>query len=314
MEKVKKHIFISLTVAAIIYLALSFYADYDSVIKSFANFNWLYLPVLLLLSYLNYSVRFLKWDYYIHLLNIKLSRRDSFNIFMSGLVMSVTPGKMGELLKSYLVKKITNEPISRTAPIIVVERLTDFLSLLLLALMGSYVFDYGRPIIIGSSVFFILIVMLISSKKMSFAVIDMFGKIGFVKKHIKKVHDAYESSYQMLRPRPLFYMILVSLVSWFFECFGFYLILFNFNVADSVLLPTFIYAFATIVGSLTMLPGGLGVTDGSLTFLLTQRGVSLEIAVASTFIIRVVTLWFAVLVGAVTVMLYQKTIGKVKFE
>jgi uncharacterized protein (TIRG00374 family) len=63
-----------------------------------------------------------------------------------------------------------------------------------------------------------------------------------------------------------------------------------------------------------MLPGGLGVTEGSLTFMLVQKGVTVQYAVASTFIIRAVTLWFAVLVGVVSVSIYQRRFGKISFE
>jgi uncharacterized protein (TIRG00374 family) len=90
-------------------------------------------------------------------------------------------------------------------------------------------------------------------------------------------------------------MFLLSFVSWFFECFGFYLILENFDNSISLFWSSFAYAFSTILGSITMLPGGLGVTDGSLAFLLVQKGFSADISVTATFIIRVVTLWFAVL-------------------
>ena len=57
-----------------------------------------FLPLLLFLSLLNYFVRFLKWDYYLNILNVKVKKIDSFAVFMSGLIMSVTPGKMGEVL------------------------------------------------------------------------------------------------------------------------------------------------------------------------------------------------------------------------
>jgi uncharacterized membrane protein YbhN (UPF0104 family) len=46
--------------------------------------------------------------------------------------------------------------------------------------------------------------------------------------------------------------------------------------------------------------------------MLIQKSYSKEVAVASTFLIRVVTLWFAVLVGIISVGLYQKRFGKIK--
>ena len=79
--------------------------------------------------------------------------------------MSVTPAKLGEVLKSVLVKEITGEPISKTAPIILAERITDFLSLLLIAIVGAYVFDYGGKITIIVAAFFVILIIIISNKK-----------------------------------------------------------------------------------------------------------------------------------------------------
>lgn len=63
-----------------------------------------------------------------------------------------------------------------------------------------------------------------------------------------------------------------------------------------------------------MLPGGLGVTEGSLTFMLIRNNFPKDLAVASTFIVRVVTLWFALLVGILSVSIYQNRYGKITVE
>jgi uncharacterized protein (TIRG00374 family) len=314
LKKLKRKILLSLAAAGLLYLAFTIYADFDLVIKAFTEFNWLLFPVLLILSFSNYFVRFLKWDYYLSVIKVKVGKIDSFSIFMSGLVMSVTPGKMGELLKSYLVKELNQTPVSKTFPIIFAERITDFISLLFLALIGAYVYNYGRGIVIGVSVFFFVIVVIISNKSIALPLLKLFEKNAFLRKHLASIHSAYESSYQLLRPLPLLKMSCLSLVSWFFECLGYYIILINFGIDVSLLWATFSYGFATIVGAVTMLPGGLGVTEGSLTFLLIGKGAPKEIAVASTFIVRVVTLWFAVLVGIISVSLYQRRFGKATLE
>ncbi len=233
---------------------------------------------------------------------------------MSGLIMSITPGKMGELLKSYLVKKISGTPISRTAPVVFAERITDFISLVLIALVGAYVYDYGRNIVIAVGIFFLLVVIILSNKKIALPIINQLERIKIIKRYISNVHSAYESSYLLLQPMPLILMTILSLVSWSFECLGYYIVLESFNLELSYLWASFSYAFATIVGAIAMLPGGLGLTEGSLTYMLIQKSYSKEIAVASTFIIRAVTLWFAVLVGIISVGLYQKRFGKISEE
>ena len=314
LKKLRKKILFSLAAAGILYLAFTIYADFDQVISAFEKFSWILLPLLLLLSFLNYVFRFLKWDYYLSVIKVKVGKVDSFSIFMSGLVMSVTPGKMGELLKSYLVKELNQTPVSKTLPIIFAERITDFISLLFLALIGAYVYNYGREVVIGVSVFFLLVVVIISNKGIALPVLKLLEKNSFLRKHLASIHSAYESSYQLLRPGPLIKMSLLSLGSWFFECLGYYIILINFGMDISLLWATFSYCFATIVGAVTMLPAGLGMTEGSLTFFLISKGSPKEIAVASTFIVRVVTLWFAVLVGIISVTIYQKRFGNVTLE
>ena len=316
LQKLKKKLLISIALAGLLYLGFTIYADFSHVVKAFSNFNWLFLPILLLCSVCNYLVRFSKWDYYLRIINVKISKIDSLSIFMSGLVMSVTPGKMGELLKAYLVKQLTGTSISKTAPIIFVERITDFVSLMLIALIGAYYYNYGRMIVIFVALFFFIIIVLLSNRKIALPILKLMEKNLFLNKHLSKIHNAYESSYLMLRPIPLLKMTVVSLFSWFFECLGYYLILRNFpiNIHISLLWSAFSYCFAIIIGAISMLPGGLGVTEGSLTFMLIQKGISNQYAVASTFIIRAVTLWFAVLIGVISVSIYQKRFGKIIIE
>lgn len=310
LKKLRQRVIVSVVVAGVLYLAFTIYADFNQVIKTFGRFNLWLIPILLLLSFFNYFTRFLKWDYYLSVVKIKLKKIDSLSTFMSGLIMSVTPAKLGEVLKSILVKEIAGEPISKTAPIILAERVTDFLSLLAISIAGAIVFDYGGSITIFIGIFFIVLIVIISNKKIALPLINTTEKIPVIKNYIHNIHSAYESSYQLLKIKPLILMTLLSLVSWGFECLGYYLILKNFSVDFGLLWASFSYSFSTIVGAVSMLPGGLGLTEGSLTFLLVQKGISTEIAVASTFIVRVVTLWFAVFVGIVSLSFYQKRFGK----
>ena len=199
-SKLKKKILLSLIIGGIVYLAFTIYADYQKVISVFSEFNLILLPVLFVLSFSNYFTRFFKWDYYLSVINIELKKFDSLSIFMSGLIMSITPGKVGELLKAYLVKEVTTIPVSRTAPVIFAERITDFLSLLLIAVIGAYTFDYGLKLALGVTAFFIILIYFISNKKISLSILSYLERFSFLKKHLQNIHHAYESSYQLLRP------------------------------------------------------------------------------------------------------------------
>ncbi len=314
LKKIRNRIFISIAVAGLIYLAFTIYSDFDKVLLAFSNFNWLILPILLLLSLGNYITRFIKWQYYLKIVNVKLHLKDSLSIFMSGLVMSVTPGKFGELLKAYLIKQVNNTPISKTAPIIVAERATDFLSLTLIAIAGAYVFEYDKSILIIISIFIVSFILLLTNKTLSEKSLNILSKIKFLEKHVQKLYNVYESSFKLLSFSPLILMTLLSVVSWGFECIGYYLVLTNFGLSINIFWAFFSYSFSTIIGAASMLPGGLGVTEGSLTLLVMKKGLSKSEAFTSTFIVRVVTLWFAVLIGAISVLFYQKRFGNIAEE
>jgi uncharacterized protein (TIRG00374 family) len=314
LKNLRKKILLSIALAGIFYLGFTIFADYKDVLSAFEKFNWLLLLPLLLLSLVNYFVRFLKWDYFLSVIKIKLNKIDSLSIFLSGLVMSVTPGKMGELLKAYLTSEVTGVPISKSAPIVFVERITDFLALIIISISGAFIFNYGIEIVIGVGIFLIALIVIISNKRLALAILKLLERNRFLDKHLQKFNNAYDSSYQLLKFRPLIYMTLVSVISWLAECLGYYIILRNFGIENSFLWAAFSYAFATIAGAISMLPGGLGVTEGSLTLMLIRNGQAKEFAVATTFIVRVVTLWFAVIVGIFSLMFYQKRFGKILID
>lgn len=309
-KKYKKKILLSVALGAAVFLAFSIYADFDQLIQTFGEFNWYYFPLILALSFGNYITRFFKWEYYRKLLNIELTTKTSFLIFMSTFVMSVTPGKMGELLKSYLVREENGTPVAKSAPIIIAERLTDFISVVLLCLAGVFVFDYGKSVVLGVGIFFMVCVVLISSRKISLGIISFLEKIKIFHKVAEKVHVAYESIYMLVKIKPLLIATIVSAFAWFLECMGLYVILKVYSsithIDVNLLSAVFIYGFSTIIGSIAMLPGGLGVTEASLTGLMQLLKIPKDVSVASTFIIRVATLWFAVLIGIVAVYFYQK--------
>jgi len=305
IRKIKKNLIVLIIASVVIYFSLTIYANFNLVIKAFQNFPLLLVPLLLFLSFVNYSSRFFKWHYYLSILNVKISIGKSFHIFFSGLLMSITPGKFGELLKAYLVKYETGEAVSKVMPVTIVERITDFYSLLLLAIIGAYTYNIGKITVFVTFLFFILFTVIIINKKFAIRTIQFLKNISFMKKFTSQLLQAHQSAFTLLRWKPLFLMTLLSLASWGIECFGFYLVLINFGLNVTLFWSVFIYAFATIVGSITLLPAGIGVTEGSLTYFIYRISGQMSKAVAATFVTRVVTLWFAILIGIVSLYLYN---------
>ncbi len=305
IKKIKRNLLILIVASVILYLALTIYANFNLVIKAFENFPLIILPFLLLLSFINYFTRFLKWHYYLNKLRVEINFGKSFHIFFSGLLMSITPGKFGELLKAYLVKYESNEPVSKIMPVTIVERMTDFYSLLILAIFGAYIYNVGKATIIITLFFFVILTIILINKKFAFRIIHLLNYFSIIRKFTSHLEQAYQSAYLLLQPVPLFSMTLLSIISWGIESLGFYFILVSFNLNVSVYWSVFIYSFATIAGSITLLPAGIGVTEGSLTYFISRISGNISTAVAATLITRAVTLWFAIFIGIVSLYLYH---------
>ncbi len=305
-DKIKKNILISILISIVIYLALAFYGNFDLVLSTFNSFNWEYFPFILLLIYITFFLKFLKWQYYLKLLKVEIKFSDSFKIFMSALTMSVTPGKIGELIKPYMVKDINGTPISKTIPIIFAERITEFFALLFLIMLGIDLLNSGILIPIIILLILIIFLLVIFNKAINDWLILKLNKISLLQKYIEPFRISLTHSRLALKPKSFLLMVLLSLIIWIIEGLGFYLILINLNTDLSFVNSLFTYLFSIFVGSVSMLPAGLGVTDGSLTFMLTQNNISKDIAVAATLLMRIATLWFALFIGIISMMWLNK--------
>jgi glycosyltransferase 2 family protein len=294
---------------ALFYVGFAAYTGLPKVLDALQAYAWSTAVGALALAALNYLLRFLKWELYLRRLGVRIPIRDSFGIFLSGFSLTVTPGKVGEVLKSYLLREAHGVPMARTAPIVVAERLTDLVALAALALVGVGALAGGERVAWVALALVGVAVACVASEKLAHAVIDLVGAVPVVGKLAPKLREFYGATRELLAPAPLVAATLLSVVAWLCECVAFWLVLRGFAGAEASLkLCTFIYATMTIAGALSFLPGGLGVQEiGMVKLLIAQaHGVSGPVAAAATFVTRLCTLWFAVVVGVVALLVMQR--------
>ena len=313
-EQIKKKLIISLILGLIITAALGLYSDFNKLVASILRFDFRYLPLILLLAPMNYFLRYIKWNYYLGLLNIRIAAADNLRIFTAGLSMTVTPGKVGEFLKSYLLTDIKGVPISVTSPLVVIERLTDGISMIILASIGALRFRYGAGILTASAVLVLLFIFFVRFRAFAAYVIKLLKKLPLLKRIGVQMDAFYNSSYELLSLKSVLYSVIIGIISWGFEGIVIYLTLIAFGSPVSILSSVFIVSFSSIIGALSMLPGGLFAAEGSIMGLLVMMGVSREIASASTIVTRFSTLWLGVAIGIVGLISVQRRLRKLKLS
>lgn len=292
----------------LIFVGFLFWSDLPQTKEVFKQFQPIYFLPILALSLVNYFLRFLKWQVYLITLGLRIERGISLAIFFSGLAFSITPAKLGEVFKSHLLKKRYQIPISQTAPIVVIDRLTDFISVLFLAGLGIMVFKYGLIVFIFCLLIIGLLLVFLSSRKIADLFLNFFSRFRYVSSLIPYFKTAWKSSILMTKSRPLILTTIISFFAWSAECFGFWLVFRGLGIYSvSLLSAFFVYAFSTLLGAISMVPGGLGVQEAFMAGLLTTLSQNKAQATAATLIIRACTLWFAVLLGGlVLIFLYSK--------
>ena len=179
------------------------------------------------------------------------------------------------------------------------ERLTDVAGLLILSALGATALPHG-PLVLGG-VAGLLIVTILAVRIPGLARRAIPERI-LATRLTGQIRLFVRAGRGLLEPGVLTVAVLVSVVSWFFECLALYLILDGLGAPIPLRAATFLYAFASLAGAVSMLPGGLGVAEGSLTGLLVGLGARLPDAAAATLLVRAATLWLAVSLGLVTLL------------
>jgi uncharacterized protein (TIRG00374 family) len=252
----------------------------------------------------------LKWHWYLQLLRIPIRRGDSGRIFGVGMLMVMTPGKAGEFLKSYMVKNITGTPMAVTAPVVMAERMTDGVAMLLLASIGLFAFPDPTARWIAALVFgsFLLTVIVIQIRPLALRLLDFGKTLPVVSRFAGQLYSFYESSYLIFRPRNLFISLAIGVVSWIAEGIAYFVVLIGFGAelsARTLLIAIFIFCISTVIGAVFATPGGLGGVEGSLMALSSNLLLlPMPIATAAALLVRFCTLWLGVAIGVVSFALW----------
>ena len=291
--------------------AFSMVGDVRHLGERMNGFAWPAFFAALGLACANYVLRFVRWQLYLRMQQVRVPVASSAVVFGAGLSLSITPAKLGELVKSYLLREMHDVPAPRTAPIVVAERVSDLIALLCLAVVGVAVYGVDPTFAIAAGALIAVGLVLLAWPRPTHAIIDLATRPARLRRLREPLHESLGHLASLCRPLPLVAATLIAIPAWGCECVGFAVICDAFPGAHVDLgLAMVIYAGTTIAGALSFLPGGLGVTEGAMTLALVRWHLDRATAVAATLLTRLATLWFAVLLGIVFLTLARRRIRR----
>jgi len=291
-------------VAACLYAVLTFIGDAHSTVEALASYSSKDWAVILALSSMNYAIRFFRWERYIALVSgVRPHRMRHCLAYLAGFALTTTPGKAGEAIRSFYLRAYAI-PISASLSALAVERLMDVLAI---TLMGALI-AVGNPslrwLVFASTVLVLLIVLLLQGERLVTWINRLASlRTGRWRELVLQVGHTLTSSQVLMRFPVAGTGLAAGVVAWGCEGVALAYILHALGADVSLTYAVGAYALAMLVGAASFLPGGLGGTEVTMTFLLVAGGAPLNVSIAAMMICRVATLWFAVLLGIVAMLI-----------
>jgi len=246
--------------------------NWSEFIKSIQNINYFILIAAMALLVSSIWIRAIRWRILIHKVG-NISTKDLYKVTMVGYMgNNILPLKMGELLRAYAISKKKNVNFSGAFSSIVVERILDLISFILIISAIFSIFPItDRTQKIGIIGFFIVICFLI----VSFVLLRYNTKfeIWYLKKqkqliakdketlanHFVGFCRGMESLWENPKPwKTIFLSLLIWAMYFIFTVLSIYAFNFNIGFSDTMNMGILVLAFVTLAVIVPSAPGYIG--------------------------------------------------------
>ncbi|MBE7551416.1 MAG: flippase-like domain-containing protein [Anaerolineales bacterium] len=306
----RRKLVIGFGLALAVFVGLIFYGDAREMGRLLHNFQWSLVPAILGLTLVNYFLRGIRFHYYLGQIGLKqISFWTSFRVFIGGFALTLTPGKVGELVRVLWLKNLANADPIKLAPSTIVDRIIDGMALALLATLGVLAYPQYWTVAVSILALITAGIALLQIRPLALALLNGGEHLPLVSRFVHHLHTLYENTRVLLSFKNLLVGLGLGLVSWSAEGLAFYLVLRGLGInggIDLAAIAVFILALGSILGGVSSLPGGLGAAEVTMTGMLQALAHLPENSAATaTLLIRFCTLWFAILLGVLTIAIWR---------
>ncbi len=308
-RKLTSRSFVVIGFSVALYAALALFFGLDDIRRELAGYPIWQLAILGGLSLVNYALRFWRWEVYLRALDSRIPLRESIGLYFSTYVMVITPGKVGEVFKAGVLREKYGISLAKGLPIVLAERIYDFLAVLILAAAG--VFFWPGPmtgmttgLIAAASV--PLFLALFQNQGIRARLLGRAARSELLARHRVGLDEAMDSMSRLLGVKQSFFSVTLSTLAWMCECLGLWLVCKGLGVPIPLGEAFFVYAAGTLVGSLSFLPGGLGGTEATIIWLLGTLAIPGATGAAVALLVRLFTLWLAVVIGLIFFLAFRR--------
>jgi uncharacterized protein (TIRG00374 family) len=296
----KKNIIWIVLAGLFLYAALILFSDVDKISDHFIHIRIELVFLVFAVGILSHIMRIFRQKKLLEMVNEKISLKQNLIIYMAGLALIFTPGGVGVFIKSHFLKQRFGIENNKSFPVILLERYHDLIAattIILISLLVSFSWISATLVIISS--FLILgVYLVITNLNLFYVVRDRLLKITFIAKRLPEM-GPNESFFVLTRPKSMIKGWMISIAGWGLDSLTVYIGFLALGVDLGYVLTSQIYLTSLGYGVLSLIPGGIGVTEGIADYLLVQQGLTISVASALVIFTRLVTIWFATSIGMI---------------
>lgn len=288
------------------YIGFIAYSDFTKFSSNLSHFKFYYMPIILLLNLFSIFVLALRQQILFKKININIPLKNSLLLYVSALGMVVTPGGSGELIKSYFLKKKYGYNIARSFPIVFTERFHDLIAIIII-IAFSLIFNKINEVLVLVIILGLLAILMygaVRSQILFNSITKIMLKIPRLNKLVNKSVESYDIFYSLTSKKITFQILLISVTAWSIQSVAMYLVFIAFGLNFNIFFTTIVVYSSVLLGAISLLPGGIGLTEFSFVSILVKEGVGLSLATSTVIMIRLVGLWFVTALGSISIKLF----------
>ena len=275
--------------------------DLGEAARALGRSQILYVVLALVVYYLTFPLRSLRWARLLREGGANIGWRDLLKIlFLGWFVNSIVPAKLGDLYRSYLVKRRFGISMSRTVGVVVAERLLDLLIVFVLLIVGGYV-AFGRTVLPD------LRILYLSGGVLAIAMVVGLAAIYFVAPHLARFFPAEvrrigrlfrEGVVHSFRALPIAGPL--TLLIWSAEALRLFFVLTALGLDIPLSGVVFVAVAVALLTTVPLTPAGFGFVEIAMVYVLTQGfGLAQGDAIAVAVVDRAVSVLSVIVVGAI---------------
>lgn len=287
--------------SVILYVAIIIFSDISEISEQFLHVKIELVFLVFGIVVLSHIIKMFRQKELLQMVDEKITLKQNFVIYLAGLSLIFTPGGIGIFIKAHFLKQKFNIENDKSFPVIFLERFHDLLgatTIIFVSLLISFNWLSASLVVISS--FLVLgVYVLISNLDVFSFVQKKLSKIKFVAEKLPKF-SPNKSFFILTRPKSMIKGWLISIAGWTLDSFAVYVGFLAFNIDLGYVLTSQIYFTSLGYGILSLIPGGIGVTEGIAEYMLVKQGLAISVASSIVIFTRLATIWFATSVGIVS--------------